>query len=65
MRTGPEALTPAERRVAALAATGMANHDIATELVVTPRTVEFHLSATYRKLGVSGRRDLPAALASP
>ena len=63
IRTGPEALTPAERRVAALAATGMANRDIAAQLFVAPRTVEFHLSATYRKLGVGGRRELREALA--
>ena len=64
VRSGPDALTPAERRVAALAATGMANRDIAAELVVAARTVEFHLSAVYRKLGVSGRGELPEALAA-
>jgi DNA-binding CsgD family transcriptional regulator len=62
MRSGPEALTPAERRVASLAATGMANREIAEQLVVAPRTVEFHLSAIYRKLGVGGRHELLAAL---
>lgn len=30
---------------------------------MTPKTVELHLSAAYRKLGIRSRRDLPAALA--
>jgi DNA-binding NarL/FixJ family response regulator len=65
MRSGPEALTPAERRVAVLAAEGMANRAIAERLVVAQRTVEFHLSSTYRKLGVGGRRELLDALTPP
>lgn len=62
-RTGPAALTPAERRVADLAARGIANRDIAERLVVTTRTIELHLSATYRKLGIDTRGQLPGALA--
>lgn len=58
-----DSLTPSERRVAALAADGAANKDIAQALYVTPKTVELHLSAAYRKLGIRSRRDLPAALA--
>lgn len=60
---GVDSLTPSERRVAALAADGAANKDIAQALYVTPKTVELHLSAAYRKLGIRSRRDLPAALA--
>ncbi|MEP6954923.1 MAG: LuxR C-terminal-related transcriptional regulator [Solirubrobacteraceae bacterium] len=41
----------------------MANREIAAELVVAARTVEFHLSAAYRKLGVRGRGELAEALA--
>jgi ATP/maltotriose-dependent transcriptional regulator MalT len=59
---GPDALTPSERRVADLAAAGLANREIAGELVVTVRTVEFHLSRAYTKLGVGSRRDLARAL---
>ena len=60
---GPAALTPSERRVADLAAAGRTNRDIAQELFVTPKTVEVHLSAVYRKLGIDSRRQLTTALA--
>lgn len=63
--SGLEALTPSERRVAAMAAEGLRNRDIAQALFVTPRTVEVHLSSTYRKLGISSRSQLPHALAAP
>jgi ATP/maltotriose-dependent transcriptional regulator MalT len=60
--TGPAALTPSELRVAELAAAGSSNREIAQALFVTTKTVELHLSNAYRKLGVSGRRNLAAAL---
>ena len=56
--SGPEALTPSERRVADLAAGGDTNRDIAQVLFVTPKTVEVHLSNAYRKLGIRSRREL-------
>jgi DNA-binding NarL/FixJ family response regulator len=59
---GIESLTPSERRVAELAASGMTNRQIAQSLFVTVKTVEAHLSATYDKLDIRSRRDLPAAL---
>jgi DNA-binding CsgD family transcriptional regulator len=59
---GPDALTASERRVAELAAAGRANREIADELVVTVRTVEFHLSRAYAKLGVRSRAALHDAL---
>jgi DNA-binding CsgD family transcriptional regulator len=58
------ALTPSEQRVARMAADGMTNRDIAQALFVTQKTVEMHLGNVYRKLGVSSRRGLPAALRS-
>jgi DNA-binding NarL/FixJ family response regulator len=58
---GPNALTPSERRVAALAAAGGTNKAIAQQLFVTPKTVEVHLSNTYRTLGISSRSELKAA----
>lgn len=60
---GVESLTPSERRVADMAATGLTNRQIAQSLFVTLKTVEAHLSATYDKLDISSRRELPGALA--
>ena len=51
--------------MARLAARGLTNAQIAIELVVTPHTVRFHLGRAYRKLEVSGREDLGAALDEP
>ena len=61
--SGAGALTASERRVAALAAEGSSNRDIAQALFVTPKTVEVHLSNAYRKLGIRSRRELTGALA--
>ncbi|GAA1939371.1 helix-turn-helix transcriptional regulator [Amycolatopsis minnesotensis] len=54
------ALTRQERRIAALARAGQGNREIAERQSVTLRTVEFHLSSVYRKLGISGRGELAA-----
>jgi len=61
-RTGLEALTPSELRVARLAADGHSNRDIAGELYVTLKAVEGHLGRVYAKLGIDGRSQLPHAL---
>ncbi|MEU3569781.1 AAA family ATPase [Kitasatospora sp. NPDC036755] len=55
-------LTDSELRVASLAIRGYTNREIANKLYVTASTVEQHLTRVYRKLGVKGRRDLPADL---
>jgi DNA-binding NarL/FixJ family response regulator len=60
---GVESLTPSERRVAELAASGMTNRQIAQTLFVTVKTVEAHLAAAYDKLGIRSRQQLPTALA--
>jgi DNA-binding CsgD family transcriptional regulator len=52
-------LSNAERRVAVLAAYGYTNYQIAKKLYITVSTVEQHLTRVYRKLGVSGRIELP------
>jgi len=51
-------LTPAERRVARLAASGLTNRQIAEKLLVTVKGVEWHLSRIYRKLGIASRATL-------
>jgi len=61
-RTGVEALTPSELRVARLAAEGQTNREIAHTLYVTLKTVEGHLARGYAKLGITGRAELPHAL---
>lgn len=61
-RSGADALTPAERRVAQLAAEGLTNREIAQALFITIKTVEDHLSRTYTKLGIAGRTGLAAQL---
>jgi DNA-binding NarL/FixJ family response regulator len=60
--SGPEALTPSERRVARIPAQGLSNREIAQPLFVTIRTVEFHPRGAYQKQHIEGRRELPAAL---
>jgi DNA-binding NarL/FixJ family response regulator len=57
------ALTSQELRVAAAVRRGGSNRDIAASLFLSPKTVEFHLSQIYRKLGVHSRTQLAAALA--
>ena len=64
LQSGAASLTPSERRIAAMAAEGMSNRDIAQALFVTLRTVEMHLSNAFRKLEVSSRTQLAAALAN-
>jgi DNA-binding CsgD family transcriptional regulator len=61
--SGPASLTPSERRIAELAAGGQSNREIASNLFVTPKTVEYHLRNAYRKLDIQTRRELAEALA--
>lgn len=57
-----EPLTAREREVALLAAGGLPSREIAERLYLSKRTVDTHLDRVYRKLGISGRAELPAAL---
>jgi ATP/maltotriose-dependent transcriptional regulator MalT len=58
-------LTVSERRVADLAASGLSNRQIAQQLFVTVKAVEWHLSNVYRKLGIRSRTRLPGLLNVP
>jgi DNA-binding CsgD family transcriptional regulator len=59
-----QGLTPAQKRVAELAAAGATNREIAQTLYMSRRTVESHLTMIYRQLGVRSRAELAAAHAA-
>lgn len=58
----PSGLSPTERRVAELVASGLSNREVAARLFVTVRAVEKNLSSIYAKLGVRSRTELAARL---
>ena len=68
LRNGPKedpllsALTGQERTIVQHIAEGLTNRQIADRLFMSIHTVEAHLSAVYRTLGIGSRRDLPRAL---
>lgn len=55
-------LSRAELAVARLVATGLTNKEVAVQLYVSVKTVEYHLRNSYMKLGISSRRELTALL---
>jgi DNA-binding NarL/FixJ family response regulator len=57
---GPGRLTPQELTVSGLVLAGMTNREIASELMVSSKTVEAHLTSIYTKLEVTSRSDLRA-----
>ena len=59
---GWDSLTPTELRVAAGVTEGLSNPQIAARMLVTRRTVTTHLTSIYRKIGVSSRAELAAAV---
>jgi DNA-binding NarL/FixJ family response regulator len=57
-------LTPRERQIADLVATGASNQEIAVRLAMSRKTVEYHLHKTYSKLGIGNRAELADILGS-
>ena len=62
LRPSAGALTETESRIAALAASGATNREIAGLMFVSVKTVEANLSRCYRKLGVRSRVELARRL---
>ena len=59
---GPGELTPTQRRVAELVASGLTNRQVADQLFMSPHTVDAHLKAIYQSLGINSRAELRSAL---
>jgi DNA-binding CsgD family transcriptional regulator len=57
-------LTPQEESVAGLVARGLSNREVAAELYLSMKTVQYHLTRIYAKLGIRSRAEL-AALRGP
>ncbi len=60
---GFDELTPRELQVAELIASGATYKEVAGQVYLDVKTIEFHMSHVYRKLGITSRRELPGRLA--
>jgi DNA-binding CsgD family transcriptional regulator len=63
-RTNPAGLTNRQLEVAELLAERLTNREIAERLVISPKTVDHHVSAVLTKLGIGSRREARTALSS-
>ena len=63
-RAAPGGLTPRESEVYAHLVAGATNAEIAEALVISPKTVDHHVSAVLGKLGATSRRDLGRPLSA-
>jgi DNA-binding CsgD family transcriptional regulator len=62
-RASRDALTAQEKRVVEIVCTGASNREVATQLFLSPKTIEFHLRQVYRKLSVHSRTELMVTVA--